>query len=72
MGVRSLASLSGLRLNVAMSCGVGRRHGSELLWLWCRWVAVAPIGPLAWELPFICESVPVLYIYTFVFFLDSK
>ena len=22
-----------------------------LLWLWCRPVAVAPIGPLAWELP---------------------
>ena len=34
-----------------MSCGVGRRHSSdpELLWLWCRPVAVAPIRPLAWE-----------------------
>ena len=35
-----------------MSCGVGRIHGSdpELLWLWCRPAAVAPIQPLAWEL----------------------
>ena len=36
-----------------MSCEVGSRHGSdpELLWLWCRPAAVAPIGPLAWETP---------------------
>ena len=36
-----------------MSCGVGHRCGSdpELLWLWCRLAAVAPIQPLAWELP---------------------
>ena len=48
---RSLASLSGLRIRSAMSCGVGRRHSSDLawLWLWCRLVATAPIGPLAWE-----------------------
>ena len=34
-----------------MSCGVGRRHGSdpELLWLWYRPVARALIRPLAWE-----------------------
>ena len=34
-----------------MSCGVGRRCGSDLvlLWLWCRPAAVAPIRPLAWE-----------------------
>ena len=34
-----------------MSCGVGRRSGSDLvlLWLWCRLAAVAPMGPLAWE-----------------------
>ena len=38
---------------VAMSCGVGRRHGSDLvlLWLWRRLAATAPIGPLAWEPP---------------------
>ena len=36
---------------VAMSCGVGRRCGSDpaLLWLWCRPVATALIRPLAWE-----------------------
>ena len=36
-----------------MSCGVGRRQGSEpaLLWLWHRLAATAPIGPLAWEPP---------------------
>ena len=37
-----------------MSCGVGRRHSldPELLWLWCRLAATAPIGPLAWEPPY--------------------
>ena len=37
-----------------MSCGVGRRCGSDLalLWLWRRMVATAPIRPLAWELPY--------------------
>ena len=36
-----------------MSCGVGRRHGSDLvlLWLWCRTAATALIGHLAWEPP---------------------
>ena len=33
-----------------MSCGIGRRHGSDLAWLWVA--AVAPIGPLAWEPPY--------------------
>ena len=37
----------------AMSCGVGRRCGSDpaLLWLWHRLAAVALIRPLAWEPP---------------------
>ena len=37
-----------------MSCGVGRRRGSDpkLLWLWCRPAAVALIKPLAWEAPY--------------------
>ena len=37
-----------------MSYGVGRRHSLDpaLLWLWCRLVAAAPIGPLAWEPPY--------------------
>ena len=36
-----------------MSCGVGCGRGSdpELLWLWRRLVATAPIHPLAWEPP---------------------
>lgn len=36
-----------------MSCGGDHRHGSdpELLWLRCRPAAVAPIQPLAWQLP---------------------
>ena len=37
-----------------MSCGVGRRHSSEmvLLWLWRRPLATALIRPLAWEPPY--------------------
>ena len=40
--------LSGLWIGVAMSCGVGRRCGSDpvLLWLRCRPAAVALIRPL--------------------------
>ena len=42
-----------------MSCGVGRRCGSdpELLWLWHRPVATAPIKPLAWESPYATGAV---------------
>ena len=34
-----------------MSCGVGRRRGSDpaLLWLWGRPAAIVLIQPLAWE-----------------------
>ena len=37
-----------------MSCGVGRRHGSDpaLLCLWRRLVAIALSRPLAWEPPY--------------------
>ena len=37
-----------------MSCGVGHRLSSdpELLWLWCRLAATAPIRALAWEPPY--------------------
>ena len=53
MQVQSLVSLSGLRIRHCHECGIGRRQGldSELLWLWCRPVATAPIPPLAWQLP---------------------
>ena len=51
--LRSLASLSGLRIRRCHELGVGRRHGSNLalLWLWRRPAATAPIGALAWEPP---------------------
>jgi len=34
-----------------VSCGVGRRQGSDLawLWLWHRLAVAAPIRPLVWE-----------------------
>ena len=37
-----------------MSCGVGRRCGSDLvwLWLWRRTTPTALIRPLAWEPPY--------------------
>ena len=37
-----------------MSCGVGHRFSSDLvwLWLWLRLAATAPIGPLTWEPPY--------------------
>ena len=37
-----------------MSCGVGRRHGSDpkLLWLLYRPAATAPVQPLAWGPPY--------------------
>ena len=39
--------------DIAVSCGVGCRCGSDpaLLWLWRRPTATAPIRPLAWEPP---------------------
>ena len=44
--------------SVAVSCGVGCRHGSDpaLLWLWHRLAATAPIRPLAWEPPYATET----------------
>ena len=54
--VQSLASLSGLRIGVAVSCGIGHRQDSDLafLWLWCRLAATALMSwnPLAWEPPY--------------------
>ena len=43
---------------IAVSCGVGRRCGSDpaLLWLWRRPVATAPIRPLAWEPPYAARA----------------
>ena len=52
--VQSLALLSGSRISIAVSCGVGCIHSLDpaLLWLWRRPVATAPIRPLAWEPPY--------------------
>ena len=49
--VRSLASLSGLRIRRCgeLCCRLQMRLDPVLLWLWCRPAATAPIGPLAWE-----------------------
>ena len=50
-GLTQLGSGSG----VAVSYAVGCRCSSdpELLWPWCRLVATALIGPLAWEPPYV-------------------
>ena len=47
--------LSGLRIWVAVSCDVGCRCSLDpaLLCLWHRPVTTAPIGPLAWEPPYV-------------------
>ena len=42
---------------VAVSCGVGRRGGSDPEWLWRRLAATASIGPLAWEPPYVSGAV---------------
>ena len=49
--VQSLALHSGLRLWCchALWC----RLQMVSLWLWCRPAAVDPIGPSAWELPYV-------------------
>ena len=52
--VQSLALLSGLRISIALSHGVGHRRGSDLalLWLWHRPVATALTRLLALEPPY--------------------
>ena len=58
-----------------MSCGVGRRRGSDpTLWLWSKPVATALNRPLAWEAPYAVEVAqengkkPKIKIYKFVNF----
>ena len=52
-----------------MSCGVGRRHGSDptLLWLWRRPRAAAPIRPLAWEPPYTTDETLKCKIYIHIY-----
>ena len=54
MRIRSLALLSGLRIQSCHKPQPSHRCGSEpvLLWLWRRPAAAAPIQPLAGELPY--------------------
>ena len=56
--VQSLASHSGLGSGVAVSCDVGCRHSSDpdLLYLWCRLAATAPIQLPAWEPPYVLQE----------------
>ena len=51
--VKSLASLSGLRIQGCSElwCRSQTSWDSVWLWLWWRPAAVAPIRPLAWEPP---------------------
>ena len=53
----SLASLSGLRIQrcCQLWCRSQTQHDLELLWLWGKPMATAPIWPLAWE-PSICRE----------------
>ena len=52
--VGSLALLSGLRIwhYCELWCRLQTWLDLELLWLWCRPAAVAPIRPLACEAPY--------------------
>jgi len=43
----------GLGSGVAVSCGVGRRRSSDLVFLWHRPAATALIRPLGWEPPYV-------------------
>ena len=40
--------------DIAVSCGVAHRCGSDLVlrWLWYRLAVTAPIRPIAWEPPY--------------------
>ena len=53
MQVRSLSSLSGLRIWCCceLHCSLQMWLRLALLWLWCRPAATALIQPLAWEPP---------------------
>ena len=67
--------------NVAVSFGVGHRCSSdpELLWLWHRPTAVAPIQPLAGKLPYAKgvalkskEKKKMWYVYTMEYYSAIK
>ena len=64
--VRSLASLSGLRIWRCHELWCRCSSDPMLLWLWCRPAAEALIGPLAWELPYAAgTALKSRYIHTY-------
>ena len=52
--VGSIPHSVGYGSSIAMSCGVGCRHGLDLvlLWLWCRQAATVLIRSLTWVPPY--------------------
>ena len=53
--VGSIPGSVGQESGITVSYGVGYRCGLDptlLLWLWSRPAAVAPIGPVVWDLPY--------------------
>ena len=60
--VQSLALLCGLKIQVAVSCGVSCRCGLDLVWLglglWLWPAVTALIQPLAWEPPYATQAQP--------------
>ena len=79
--VQLLALLSGLRICVVMSFGVGHRCGSDLalLWLWRRLAAAALIPSLAQELPYAAgtalkgeKNLKCVYMYNEITLLYSR
>ena len=50
----SIPGLAQWAKDLAVSCSIGHRHGSDLtlLWLWCRLVAAAAIEPPDCEPPY--------------------
>ena len=51
--VQSLALLSGLKICVAMSYGIGHRRSWDLVMLWLWYIGWQP---LAWELPYAADA----------------
>ena len=58
MQVLSLALLNGLRIWCCFELWYRLQCGLNLLWLWCRPAATAPMQPLAWKLPY-AKGVPL-------------
>ena len=50
--VGSIPGLNQWVKDLATSCGVGHRHGSDLLLLWHSLAVAALIGPLTWEISY--------------------